>query len=612
MSSKLLRFIQRAMLGVILFALVGLGMANAAATLKGAEYFIDPTPWLEPHAEGTSPCDDDPVPGQGTALPPVDGSWNAVIEAVKLTGVKPGDLSPGIHDLCVRFKDSKGQWGPTRFIHFSTGRALAGCEYFFDVDPGPGKGNAFPAQDATFNTNQEALRAENVPTTGLSIGSHTLTARCRDEWGRWGTSINTTLNILDASGTLLLTVNKTGTGGGNIKSTPEGITCGATCKANFKSGTTVKLTQTATVDSIFKGWSGDCTGMQDCTVTMDKVKTVQAKFDKKIYQLTVKKLGTGTGTVKSTPAGIDCGATCNANFNYGTLVTLTPTPDAGSLFTGWTGACSGNGDCQVNMNAVQSVQAIFDLPPDFVSSISIAGLPLTPKSNFSIRVKITNQGKGSGVIGQLSVWLNNVNTQACNVTPVNGVPLVVAVPDTLAPGETKTITLNGLSAGVAGYKTLRVFADSACATTEPNETNNQSTRGYSVGAPDFVVSSIVTSSPITAQGTFNATITVKNQGTMAGNAGYLDVWAEQPVNQICGVVGDAWMLIGNLNAGASKTVTLSLSSGNAGAKTLRAFIDSWCETGESSESNNQFTAGYKVNREYLPNNRFQRSRFARY
>ncbi|MBL8249908.1 MAG: S8 family serine peptidase [Candidatus Competibacter sp.] len=78
------------------------------------------------------------------------------------------------------------------------------------------------------------------------------------------------------------------------------------------------------------------------------------------YSLTVAKSGTGGGTVSSSPSGIDCGATCSANFAGGASVTLTPQPATGSVFGGWGGACSGTGACQVTMNAARSVTAIFN------------------------------------------------------------------------------------------------------------------------------------------------------------------------------------------------------------------------------------------------------------
>ena len=50
-----------------------------------------------------------------------------------------------------------------------------------------------------------------------------------------------------------------------------------------------------------------------------------------------------TGTVTSDIAGINCGSTCSAKYNAGTVVTLTATPAAGKTFLGWSNACSGTG-----------------------------------------------------------------------------------------------------------------------------------------------------------------------------------------------------------------------------------------------------------------------------
>ncbi len=82
------------------------------------------------------------------------------------------------------------------------------------------------------------------------------------------------------------------------------------------------------------------------------------------YALTVTSAGAGAGTVTSSPGGITCGATCSANFNYNTAVTLTATPETGSVFAGWSGGgCSGTGDCHVTMNAATTVTATFDVIP---------------------------------------------------------------------------------------------------------------------------------------------------------------------------------------------------------------------------------------------------------
>jgi subtilisin family serine protease len=55
------------------------------------------------------------------------------------------------------------------------------------------------------------------------------------------------------------------------------------------------------------------------------------------FSLGVTLSGDGGGSVVSSPAGVDCGQVCQGEFPGGTLVTLTPIPDANSLFAGWGG-----------------------------------------------------------------------------------------------------------------------------------------------------------------------------------------------------------------------------------------------------------------------------------
>jgi hypothetical protein len=80
--------------------------------------------------------------------------------------------------------------------------------------------------------------------------------------------------------------------------------------------------------------------------------------------LTVARDGTGSGSVSSSPAGIACGTACLQSFSSGTAVSLTATPDLGSVFVGWTGGgCSGTGTCQVAVTAATTVTAKFDRLP---------------------------------------------------------------------------------------------------------------------------------------------------------------------------------------------------------------------------------------------------------
>ena len=90
------------------------------------------------------------------------------------------------------------------------------------------------------------------------------------------------------------------------------------------------------------------------------------------YALTVSKTGTGSGTVTSSPAGINCGTDCTELYNSGTVVTLTAAAATGSSFAGWSGACTGTGTCTVTMNAAKSVTATFNLN-QYTLTVSKAG-----------------------------------------------------------------------------------------------------------------------------------------------------------------------------------------------------------------------------------------------
>jgi hypothetical protein len=163
-----------------------------------------------------------------------------------------------------------------------------------------------------------------------------------------------------------LHVLKAGTGAGTVTSADPGINCGATCNATFTDGTNEVLTATPATGSRFAAWTGcDNPSGATCTMSMTADKTVTATFNVQ-RTLSVAKTGSGSGTVSSSPAGIDCGGACSAPFDDGATVTLTAAPAGGSTFSGWSGGgCSGTGTCVVTLGSDQSVSAAFDVvaPP---------------------------------------------------------------------------------------------------------------------------------------------------------------------------------------------------------------------------------------------------------
>jgi pimeloyl-ACP methyl ester carboxylesterase/sugar lactone lactonase YvrE len=158
--------------------------------------------------------------------------------------------------------------------------------------------------------------------------------------------------------TLTVTLN----GGGTVMSSPAGISCPGTCSAAFSAGTIVNLSVSPAIGYAFTGWSGACSGVGPCAVTMSSAESVSATFTSQPAQ-TLGVAVSGSGTVTSSPSGISCPGTCSAPFAYGTTVSLTASPARGYILAGWGGACSGTGTCALAMTNANSVSAGFEQPP---------------------------------------------------------------------------------------------------------------------------------------------------------------------------------------------------------------------------------------------------------
>ena len=76
------------------------------------------------------------------------------------------------------------------------------------------------------------------------------------------------------------------------------------------------------------------------------------------------RAGSGTGSVTSSPAGINCPPDCAEPFDPDVTVSLTATADAGSTFDGWSGACAGAG------TATTCPLVTDDSGPDLLHSVS--------------------------------------------------------------------------------------------------------------------------------------------------------------------------------------------------------------------------------------------------
>ncbi len=187
-----------------------------------------------------------------------------------------------------------------------------------------------------------------------------------------------------------LTITKSGTGSGAVTSGPAGINCGSDCTQRYVVGSTIALTATASGNSTFSGWSGNCATTSATTqIVLNSRSTCTATFTLKAatvtYVLTVSKSGTGSGSVVSTPSGISCGLACSANYAASTTVTLTAAANPDSIFDGWSGNCPGTlASTTLVVSANSNCNANFSLKPPVVPSVST--------------LSILRSGGGSGTV----------------------------------------------------------------------------------------------------------------------------------------------------------------------------------------------------------------------
>lgn len=149
----------------------------------------------------------------------------------------------------------------------------------------------------------------------------------------------------------ILGVGLHGNGGGVVTSTSLALSCGwtgacaggAVLTKGFTKGTQIVLTEVADGSSTFTGWTGDagCGHASTCTFTLNGYEVITATFSSTgPYTIAVKKVG--QGTIRSSPAGINCGSTCSGTFAGSTSITLSTLAASGYFFAGWAnGGCSG-------------------------------------------------------------------------------------------------------------------------------------------------------------------------------------------------------------------------------------------------------------------------------
>jgi len=259
---------------------------------------------------------------------------------------------------------------------------------------------------------------------------------------------------------------------------------------------------------------------------------------------------TAGGRIISSPAGLDCGLTCTAGFTAGTQITLTAAPDAGYLFSGWSGACSGTaGTCTLTLNGSLNAAASFtrmvptaNITPGFIT------FPGQVFGTTSQEYSATLVNTGNGPLHIANVHISGDFAQSNDCGPV------------LAIGSSCTFNLTFTPRIVGGqYGALSVNHDAP--------SSNSVVQLYGIGLdppPTYSESLSPASLDFGSQmvgSRHRLPVTLTNTGTGGINLGSIQVSGDFDQRNNCWAVG---LVSGILPGGASCTIEVVFTPSGLG------------------------------------------------
>lgn len=162
---------------ILIFAAMLAATSARAQTPQRMEYFLDT----------------DPGYGLATSITNISVGSNAL--TFDLSAAKEG-----AHLLCVRSYDEKGRWSAviSRPIFIERLQDIVYVEYFFDTDPGAGKGIAVKLPSQEYKAHLDM--ALELDISSLSLGKHKLLVRARDVFGTWTDVMSRDFTVVEGNG----------------------------------------------------------------------------------------------------------------------------------------------------------------------------------------------------------------------------------------------------------------------------------------------------------------------------------------------------------------------------------------------------------------------------
>ncbi|GAK59411.1 hypothetical protein U27_06395 [Candidatus Vecturithrix granuli] len=216
-----------------------------------------------------------------------------------------------------------------------------------------------------------------------------------------------------------LTVNTSGSGTGVVTSDLQGIDCPSDCSEAYKQGTILTLAATPNPDSLFDGWSGDCTGTNACTITIDSTKEVLATF-KEIPTYTIHASAGEGGTIS--PNG-------EIRITQGTDKTFTVTPNTGYQITQV--VVDGIAQGSITTYTFTNVQMNHTIEAQFQPSLT----------TYTIHA---SAGEGGTITPNGEIHITQGTDKTFTVTPNAGYQITQLVVDGIAQGSLTTYTFTNV------------------------------------------------------------------------------------------------------------------------------------------------------------------------
>jgi hypothetical protein len=222
--------------------------------------------------------------------------------------------------------------------------------------PGPAPNNCPPPDDGHTCDNDRDLMfpfTDGTPLTGLLLDPG------RDDYyghsGSWPDIQDSPWLVqLDRQTPFALTIS----GPGRIAANVPGLDCTRSCATTWNAGTRLALTPTPVPGAKLVRWSGSCSGVSQCTVTVGQAAGATALFAPSSYRVSVRV--SGRGSIRVPGAGIRCPGRCASPAPSYVPLRLTAQPAKGWKLRTWNGACRGSRPtCTVPMAANTSARAVF-------------------------------------------------------------------------------------------------------------------------------------------------------------------------------------------------------------------------------------------------------------